>query len=309
MPSPPEEETQPKPESGPGSSSGSGSDQTSERDTNQPPPPPPPQSQPPPLQQPQAYPPVMGFPGYHQQAPYPSYPNAPYNHQQYAYAQAPPASYYGSPYPPQQNPVYQRPASSGFFRGIFTGLIVLVVLLCISTTITWLILRPQIPDFSLTNFSVSNFNLTEPVLSAQWMANLTIENPNTKLKGYFDRIQGLVYHENAIAEDEFLAMSFFPPVFVETKKSVVIGETLTAGRKEQPQVPSWVGEEMKKEKETGTVTFNLRMAVWVTFKTDGWSARERGLKVFCGKLKVGFEGSSVNGAVLLPKPLPCLVYV
>ncbi|XP_010503988.1 PREDICTED: uncharacterized protein LOC104781090 [Camelina sativa] len=296
----PEDETQPKPDSVPG--------QTSERDTQPPPVPgPPPHSQPPP---PQTYPPVMGYPDYHQAPPYPNYPNAPYQQQQqYPYARAPPASYYGSSYPPQQNPVYQRPASSGFFRGIFTGLVVLVLLLCISTTITWLILRPQIPVFSLNNFSVSNFNVTGPVFSPQWTANLTIENQNTKLKGYFDRIQGLVYHQNAIGEDDFLATAFFQPVFVETKKSVAIGETLTAGEKEQPKIPSWVVDEMKKERETGTVTFNLRMAVWVTFKTDGWVARERGLKVFCGKLKVGFEGASENGAVLLPKPLPCLVYV
>ncbi|KFK34492.1 hypothetical protein AALP_AA5G152600 [Arabis alpina] len=296
MPSPPEEETQPKPES----VSGSGPGQTS--DTNQQPPPPPPS-------QSQQYPPVMGFPGYQQPA-YPAYPNAPYNHQQqYAYAQAPPASYYGPSYPPQQNPVYQRPAPSGFFKGILTGLIILVLLLCISTTITWLVLRPQIPAFSVTNFSVSNFNVTGPVFSAQWTANLTVDNPNTKLKGYFDRIQGFIYNNNAITEDDFLASAFFQPVYVETKKSVMIGETITAGEKDQPKVPSWVGEDMKKERETGTVSFNLRMSVWVTFKTDGWSARERGLKVFCGKLKVAFEGSSGNGAVLLPKPLPCSVYV
>ncbi|KAF8052918.1 hypothetical protein N665_1492s0022 [Sinapis alba] len=198
MPSPPEEETQPKTDSS--------SDQTSERDTN-PPPPPSPQSQPPPSQtQQQTYPPVMGFPGYPPQAPYPNYPNAPYNHNQYAYAQAPPASYYGSSYPPQQNPVYQRPAPPAFFRGILTGLVVLVVFLCISTTITWLVLRPQIPVFSVTNFSVSNFNLTEPVFSAQWTANLTVENPNKKLIGYFNRIQGFIYNQNAVAEEDFLAM-------------------------------------------------------------------------------------------------------
>ncbi|CAN8254682.1 unnamed protein product [Cochlearia groenlandica] len=293
MPSPPEEETRPKPNSDPG--------QTSERDTHQPPPPPP-------QTQTQPYPPVMGYPGY-SQAPYPNYPNAPYNHQQYAYAQAPPASYYGSSYPVQQNPVYQRPAPSSFFRGILTGLIVLVVLLCVSTTITWLVLRPQIPVFSVTNFSVSNFNVTGPVFSAQWTANLTVENPNTKLKGYFDRIQGFVYNQNANGEDDFLATAFFQPVYVETKKSVSIGETLTTGEKEKPKVPSWVGEEMKKERETGTVSFDLRMVVWVTFKTEGWAARERGLKVLCGKLKVAFDGGSGNGAVLLPKPLPCFVYV
>ncbi|CAN7118560.1 unnamed protein product [Brassica rapa subsp. narinosa] len=300
MPSLPEEETQPK--------NDSGSDQTSERDTN-PPPPPSPQSQPPPTQtQQQSYPPVMGFPGY-PQAPYQNYPNPPYNHNQYAYAQAPPASYYGSSYPPQQNPVYQTPPPSGFFRGILTGLVFIAVFLCISTTITWLVLRPQIPVFSVTNFSVSNFNLTEPVFSAQFTANLTVENPNTKLTSYFNRIQGFIYNQNAVAEEDFLAMEYFQPVYVETKKSVSIGETLTAGGEGQRKVPSWVGEEMKKERDTGTVSFNLWMAVSVTFKTDGWSARERGLKVFCGKLKVAFEGGSGNGAVLLPKPLPCLVYV
>ncbi|CAN6913055.1 unnamed protein product [Brassica oleracea] len=300
MPSPPEEETQPKNDSGSG--------QTSERDTN-PPPPPSPQSQPPPSQtQQQSYPPVMGFPGY-PQAPYPNYPNPPYNHNQYAYAQAPPASYFGSSYPPQQNPVYQTPPPSGFFRGILTGLVVIAVFLCLSTTITWLVLRPQIPVFSVTNFSVSNFNLTEPVFSAQFTANLTVENPNTKLTSYFNRIQGFIYNQNAVAEEDFLAMEYFQPVYVETKKSVLVGETLTAGEKGQRKVPSWVGEEMKKERDTGTVSFNLWMAVSVTFKTDGWSARERGLKVFCGKLKVAFEGGSGNGAVLLPKPLPCLVYV
>ncbi|KAJ0231187.1 Hydroxyproline-rich glycoprotein family protein [Hirschfeldia incana] len=300
MPSPPEEDTQPK--------NDSGSDQTSEGDTN-PPPPPSPQSQPPPSQtQQQSYPPVMGFPGY-PQAPYPNYPNTPYNHNQYAYAQAPPASYYGSSYPPQQNPVYQRPPPSGFFRGILTGLVILVVFLCMSTTITWLVLRPKIPVFSVTNFSVSNFNLTEPVFSAQWTANITIENPNSKLTAYFNRIQGFIYNQNAVAEEDFLAMEYFQPVYVETKKSVSVGETLTAGEKGQRKVPSWVGEEMKKERDTGTVTFNLWMAVSATFKTERWSERERGLKVFCGKLKVAFEGGSGNGAVLLPKPLPCLVYV
>ena len=104
-------------------------------------------------------------------------------------------------------------------------------------------------------------------------------------------------------------MEYFQPVYVETKKSVSVGETLTAGEKGQRKVPSWVGEEMKKERDTGTVTFNLWMAVSATFKTERWSERERGLKVFCGKLKVAFEGGSGNGAVLLPKPLPCLVYV
>ncbi|CAH8388230.1 unnamed protein product [Eruca vesicaria subsp. sativa] len=292
MPPPPEEEAQPK------------TDQTSERDTT-PPPPPTPQSQPP---QSQTYPPVYGFPGY-PQAPYPNYPNAPYNHQQYAYAQAPPASYYGSSYTPQQNPVYQRPAPPAFFRGILTGLIFLVVFVCVSTTMAWLFLRPQIPVFYVTNFSVSNFNLTEPVLSAQWTANLTVENPNTKLTGYFDRIQGFIYNQNPVGDEDYLAMAYFQPVFVETKKSVSVGETLIAGQKGQRKVPGWVEEEMKKERDIGTVTFSLWMAVSVTFKTDGWSARERELKVFCGKLKVPFEGGSGNGVVLLPKPLPCLVYV
>ncbi|KAG2263782.1 hypothetical protein Bca52824_070861 [Brassica carinata] len=208
MPSPPEEETQPKTDSG--------SDQTSERDTN-PPPPPSPQSQPPPSQTlQQSYPPVMGFPGY-PQAPYPNYPNPPYNHNQYAYAQAPPASYYGSSYPPQQNPVYQTPSVRFLQRN-----------------------PHRFSRYSRLPLPLHHHNMARPPSSNP--ANLTVENPNTKLTSYFNRIQGFIYSQNAVAEEDFLAMEYFQPVYVETKKSVLIGETLTAGEKGQRKVQAGSGK-------------------------------------------------------------------
>ncbi|XP_010555798.1 PREDICTED: protein YLS9-like [Tarenaya hassleriana] len=298
MPSPRGEETQPKRETTGQASSGHGTHRPLA-----PPHPQPPENLPPP------YPPVMGYPGN------PNYPNGPYNSHYVSYAQAPPASYYPTQ---QQFPGHRSPdsVSAGFFRGIITGLIILVIILCLSTVATWLILRPQIPIFAVTHFSVSGFNGTRPdFFTAQWTANLTVENPNAKLKAYFNRIQGFIYHQNSIGEDELLTTGFFTPVYVETKKTAAIGERFSAEKAaekgEQPAVPGWVAEEMRKEKESnGTVSFSLRMFVLVTFKAEGWSARERGLKVLCEKLKVGFEGGGFgNGAVLLPKPSPCLVYI
>ncbi|XP_010553583.1 PREDICTED: protein YLS9 [Tarenaya hassleriana] len=295
MPSPREAEEQPKTETGHASS---------EPETRQPPAPPP---QPQPENHHPSQPPVMG---------YPNYPNGPYNTHYVPYGQAPPASYYGSPPSPSPYMTYQyqanrsSAASAGFVRGILTGLIILVVILCLSTVVTWLALRPQLPIFSVTHFTVSGFNASQPDFTAQWTANLTVENPNTKLGAYFNRIQGLVYHQNSVGEDEFLAMGFFTPLHLETKKTVEIGERFTAGEKEEPEVPPWVAEEMMKEREgSGTVSFSLRIAVWVTFKTEAWGERERGLKVICDKLKAGFDGGSGNGAVLLPKPLPCFIYL
>lgn len=81
------------------------------------------------------------------------------------------------------------------------------------------------------------------------------------------------------------------------------------GGEGQWKVLSWVGEEMKKERDMGMVLFNLWMVVLVIFKIDGWLVWERGFKVFCGKLKVVFEGGLGNGVVLLFKFFFCLVYV
>lgn len=256
------------------------------------------------------YPPAMGYPppmGYqHGQPGYPppypgGYPN-PNGYNQYPYTQPPPAAYYNSQ-AYQGQPQYK---SSGFARGMIAALIFIVVFTCMTSIIVWLVLRPEIPGFHVDTFSVSNFNVSSPRFMANWEASLTVVNPNTKLKVYVERIQSFIYYQ----DDDFLASSYVDPLILETKGKAMIRAGLTTNSSDTPMVPLWVVEDLRKDRGKGMVTFNLRMAVWSTFKSGSWWTRHVGMRVFCEDLQVSFVGDTGNAALApATKGKDCIVYM
>ncbi|OAY42985.1 NDR1/HIN1-like protein 10 [Manihot esculenta] len=240
------------------------------------------------------YPPPMGYPpaqsGYppYGQPGYQGYNNG-YNNN-YPYAQAPPAAYYNHVIYQQQ----QENQVSGFVRAVVGGLFLLVILMCMSSIIVWLILRPVVPIFRINTFSVSNFS-TVSSFSAKWDANVTVENPNTKLKVYFDQVEAYLYYE----DDNLLATSFANPFFLETNNKTVMETTLVSNNSDRRQagVGSWVVEKMVEERKSnkGKLSFNLRFALWTTFKSGTWWARHVNMRVYCESLEVGFVGNTGNG--------------
>ncbi|KAJ8749058.1 hypothetical protein K2173_013665 [Erythroxylum novogranatense] len=233
------------------------------------------------------YPPTMGYPqhGY-----------------DYSYAQAPPASYYNPHLYQSQQRTYQ---SSNFARGVLLGVIFLLLFMCTFSVIMWLVTRPEFPIFYVKNFSVSNFNATPPVIfTANWDMNLTVENPNTKQKIVFDRIESFVFDR----EDNQLASSFTEPFSLETKASQVVVAKLSAnGTSELEEGTSGV-DKLAKERNSGNVTFSFRMKFWTTFKASWW-ARRAILKVLCDDMEVSFVGASGNGNLANKDIGNCLVFV
>ncbi|XVE61406.1 hypothetical protein DITRI_Ditri06bG0037100 [Diplodiscus trichospermus] len=266
-------------------------------------PPPPPPSQPPNnLMPPHGYHPPMGYPPpmMYPNAPYPGYPPPPpHGYNQYPYTQPPPAPYYNQGYaPPRHDPC------SGFARGIVAAMIFLIVLSCLSSLITWAILRPQTPVFHVDNMSVSNFNTSSTPFTATWDTNLTIQNPNHKLRVYFDKIVGAMFYD----EDDTLGSSWVNPIFMDIKTQTTMHVVISANGSAQNAVPIWVAQEMSKERDTGTVSFSLRFRIWATFKTGSWWTRTLVMRVFCDDLKVNFVGASGNGALAPGKGDDCDVY-
>lgn len=268
--------------------------------------------QPPPQQQPNnplpahGYPPTMGYPPQMyppNNAPYPGYP-PPHGYNQYPYAQAPPAQYY-------DNQGYgsssQPDRCSGFVRGVVAAMIILIVLSCISSLITWAVLRPQIPVFHVDKMSVSNFNTTSTPFTATWDTNLTVENPNHKLRVYFDRILGATFYK----EEDSLGTSWINPIFMDTKTNATLHAVISTNGSAEHAVPIWVAQEMGKERGTGgggSVSFELRFRVWATFKSGSWWTRNLVMKVSCENLKIDFVGASGNGALAPAKRDDCQVY-
>ncbi|KAJ8899261.1 hypothetical protein K2173_017293 [Erythroxylum novogranatense] len=246
-----------------------------------------------------SYPPTMAHPPMQQGYNYYHAYNT--NGYGYSYAQAPPASYYHPQYYQSQQIMQQ---SSNFVRGMLLGFMFLLLFMFSTSMIMWLILRPEFPVFRINNFSVTNFNATPPVIfTANWDANLTVENPNTKLKVDFDRIENFVYD----AEDDQLASSFSQPFSLETKTSQVMVATMSANGTSQLEEGSLTVEKLGKERSSGDVTFSVRMVFWTTFKASWWT-RHAILKVLCNDMKVPFVGASGNGNLPFMDKGHCLVY-
>ncbi|XP_023528870.1 uncharacterized protein LOC111791665 [Cucurbita pepo subsp. pepo] len=238
------------------------------------------------------YPPAMGYPP----APHPGYPPAPGNYppyNAYAYTQAPPAAYYNSNNN-NNNPQYyrQETAGAGFLRGIFAALLLLVIIMTMSSIITWIILRPEIPNFKVDSFSLTNFNISKSNYSGIWDLKVTVQNPNHKLNLHFERIRSFVdYNENTVAT------SFSDPFFLDMEKSRQMLVKMTSSSPDDPGNWAQTEEKLERERATGTVSFTLRLLAWTTFRSgsgSGWTRRVI-LRVFCEDLKLVFTGHTTDG--------------
>ncbi|XP_050229297.1 NDR1/HIN1-like protein 10 [Mercurialis annua] len=195
---------------------------------------------------------------------------------------------------------------SGFVRAIIGTVILILSITCVTSIIMWLFLRPLVPAFRINNFSVSNFDATSSrTFTATWDANITVENPNTKLKVHFDQIQTYVYYSG----DDVLQSSHSDPFAVDRKANRVFRTTLEVNGSDTG-VGSWVVESMLKDKSsTGNVTFDIRMALWSIFKSGSWWARHVTIRVYCENLVVSFIGNSGNGTFdHNGMPKDCLVF-
>ncbi|KAH7512242.1 NDR1/HIN1-like protein 12 [Ziziphus jujuba] len=236
------------------------------------------------------YPPTVGYP--HGQPGYPP-----------QYQGYPPNAYNYHPSGPYYNPQSESPAGSAFVRGFVVMFIILITLTCISSIIVWIVLRPATPEFRVDSLTVTNFNVSKANFTANWEANIMAYNPNHRLKVYFDRVQSFVYYD-----EDHLSSAAVDPMFLNTKAREEMKLKLATNSMDEHVVADWVLDDIVKERNGGSVTFNMRMLVFSTFKSGVWWTRHATLKVFCEDLKVDFIGNAMDGKLAAAKDEQCIVY-
>ncbi|XP_030531746.1 uncharacterized protein LOC115741870 [Rhodamnia argentea] len=184
----------------------------------------------------------------------------------------PPVIGYPHPYhePPQPSPdPTQRLTGSGFARCILAAFVMIVVLLCTINIIVDAVLRPTLPLFMIASLSVSDFNASGSVLTAIWETSVAVDNPNSKLKVQFDKVQCSVYFREP---KDYLARTTVEPLLVGTKGRGVIDLTMaTAGTEGWPE--RTVVEDISWEQRSGTVSFALDLEMMCTFRHGLWWTR------------------------------------
>ncbi|CAA3022709.1 YLS9-like [Olea europaea subsp. europaea] len=250
--------------------------------------------------------PVTGYPA----SAHNSYPNGyaiganpPPSGTGYPYVAPPPTtgyySYQNNPYNQQnynQDPYSARRATC--LRRIFAFVIGLVIILGTITFIVWLVLRPQLPEFRVDSFSVSNFTVgNNSLVSFTSEVQITARNPNKKMKLGYDHIMAKVFYKS-----ESLADTSIPPFYQDTKNETsIMANFAAAGSYVDKRVVDGINWDRSKN---GNVGFNLRMISRVKFEAKAWRTRRRFLKVFCGDLVVGITSNARSG-MLTGGPKQC----
>lgn len=236
---------------------------------------------------------VIGYPALsnHVAAGYPAARTA------YQCAVPPPSSY-----PQAYRTVGPRHSGSrpSFLCRLIAAATVLFAILGLIFLITWLVLKPRLPEFRVDSVSASLLNTTRSQLTAAWNITLVVRNPNTKLNIYYDRLQASVVYRDGSLISTMPLPPFFQPKRNETRVRFQLGV-----------VGQYVGEEVateiSDERAGGSVGFGVTVFAWMRFRTGSWWRTSQCLlRVYCDRVQIGFDPSKASGS-LTSQPGSCEV--
>ncbi|KAK7261183.1 hypothetical protein RIF29_27488 [Crotalaria pallida] len=233
-------------------------------------------------------PPSMPATGY----PAPPYPNGG------GHPPPPPSSYPYTAYPPPQRPQYypnpnpNNPpnANRSFFRAFIATMVCLVVIFGVILIITWLVLRPTLPSFQLTSLSVSDFNTSTQSLSATWHLSLLARNRNKKMSVTYNALSAAVFYRS-----HYLTASQLAPFKQDTKSETTVNATLSVAAN---YVEPGVIADVNRERERGSVLFDVQVLASTSYRSGSWRFRSRYLKVICRKVAVGISSNATSGDLI-----------
>lgn len=237
------------------------------------------------------------------------YPAPPFHHPNGGQPPPPPAAYpYAAPHPQYYHPPPPPPrrpyASRSFFRAFFATMICLAVIFGVILVITWLVLRPSLPHFTLTTLSLTNLNSTSPPsnsqsLSATWHLSFLVRNGNRKMTVTYNALRSSIfYHSNYLAESQLA------PFKQDTKSEATLNATLSAAN---AYVEPRALTDLNADRARGSVPFDVQVLASASFRSGSWRFRTRVLKVLCRKVSVGISSNSSSGQ-LVGGPRECQVW-
>ncbi|KAM0947430.1 hypothetical protein DsansV1_C08g0086161 [Dioscorea sansibarensis] len=211
--------------------------------------------------------------------------------------------YYGEPYPAY----YSAPASppprhpsATLLRRFLTIVVAAIVGTGVAIFITWLVLRPRLPIFSVSSASLSSFNLSSSQLSSDLSVSLSVRNPNHKMTiHYYDFRAQALYDFYTISDVALPPMDQRKGNVTEIQaRLVAMGEFVGAD----------VAQRIDRERRTmGTVGFQVRVLSLVRYSSGVWWTRTNVLRVFCDDVRIKFANATENAGLLDGTAKPCLV--
>ncbi|KAF8038893.1 hypothetical protein BT93_B1445 [Corymbia citriodora subsp. variegata] len=206
-------------------------------------------------------------------------------------------AYYGPAVPPKQNS-YLRPGRGGgcacgcgccLLKLIFNLVLTVVVTVGLLALLFWLIFRPNLVKFHVTDAELTQFNFTATnTLNYDLKFNLTIRNPNRRIGIYYDRIE-----VRPIYGGQRLASEYLTPFYQGHKNTTTLGaefqgqQLVVLGTSEQSDFSS--------EQAAGVYDIDMKLYLRVRFKLGKIKTFHIKPRVKCG-LKVPLSSSGSAAA-------------
>ncbi|XP_027343762.1 NDR1/HIN1-like protein 12 [Abrus precatorius] len=221
------------------------------------------------------------------------YPAQPFHHPN---GGQPPPSVAAYPYAAPQPQYYYPPpprssfASRSFFRAFFATMICLAVIFGVILIITWLVLRPSLPHFTIHTLSLTNLSTTAQSISATWHISFLVRNGNKKMTITYNALRSSVFYRT-----NYIAESQLAPLKQDTKSETTLNATLSAA---SAYLEPRVVDALNGERSRGSVLFDVQIVAPTSFRSGSWRFRTRVLKVLCRKVPVGVSSNVTSGELV-----------
>ncbi|GLT94783.1 hypothetical protein SLE2022_125060 [Rubroshorea leprosula] len=205
-------------------------------------------------------------------------------------------AYYGPAVPPARS-YHRHGRGSGCGCGccllslLLKLIVTAVVIVGLAVLIFWLVVRPNNVKFSVTDASLTQFNLSDNYLNYNLALNITVRNPNKKIGIYYDRIEANAYYEDERFDTETLTpfyqghknTSYLNPVFKGQNLLVLGTEQLS---------------EYNQETSSGTYSIDVKLNLRIRFKVWKFKIGKFKPKVECDlKVPLSSSNGSLAGSV------------
>lgn len=144
----------------------------------------------------------------------------------------------------------------GIICKILTTIIVIVVIVGL---LFWLIVRPNVLKFHVTDAALNQFSYANNTLRYDLALNISVRNPNRRVGIYYDSVEAV-----ALYQDVRFASRTLEPFFQHTKNTTLLSPVFK-GQRVAP-LSAEQGSKLEEEKGAGVYSIDAKLFMTVRFK-------------------------------------------
>ncbi|KAL8505176.1 hypothetical protein ACS0TY_016404 [Phlomoides rotata] len=160
-------------------------------------------------------------------------------------------------------------------RRCAAGLLIFIFVFLLIILITWSILQPKKPRFTLQDATIFNLNISAPnVISSTVQVTVNSRNPNSKIGIYYDKMDVYATYHN----QQITYYSVIPPVY-QGHKDVNVWSPFIYGN--NVPVAPYNGIALSQDKSDGAINLIIRINGRVRWKVGSFISGRYHLHVTC----------------------------